>query len=129
MKILKPQKLKTGMTIGLLSISGAIEDKAEIETAKQRLEKSGYKVVVCRGKNYRDMAGTKEICLENLHKFFADKNIFGNTCKSVRPYLYDDCVQIIVFKHVVREHKVLGNKACAAFPWRKIAVLTYTDIV
>ena len=75
MKIIKPKKLKTGMTIGLLSVSGAIEDKSELDIAKQRLEKSGYKVVICEGENYRDMAGTKKTCLENLHKFFADKNI------------------------------------------------------
>ena len=75
MKIIKPKKLKTDMTIGLLSISGAVEDKYELEISKQRLEKSGYKVVVCEGENYRDMAGTTEVCLKNLHNFFADKNI------------------------------------------------------
>ena len=75
MKTIKPKKLKTGMTIGLLSVSGAIEDKSALETAKQRLEKSGFKVIVCEGENYRDMAGTKEVCLNNLHKFFNDKNI------------------------------------------------------
>ena len=75
MKILKPQKLKTGMTIGLLSVSGAVDDKAEIETAKQRLEKSGYKVVVSKSANYRGMAGTKKECLENLHKFFLNPDI------------------------------------------------------
>ena len=73
MKIIKPKKLKTQMTIGLLSVSGAIENKSELEIAKQRLEKSGFNVVICYGENYRDMAGTKEICLSNLHKFLRIK--------------------------------------------------------
>ena len=75
MEILKPKKLKTGMTIGLLSVSGAVKNEEEIEIAKQRLEKSGFRVVVGLGENYRSMAGTKEECLKRLHDFFEDKNI------------------------------------------------------
>ncbi len=75
MEILKPKKLKNGMTIGLLSVSGAIENKNELDTAKSRLEKSGFKVVIAPYKNYRDMAGTKKQCVENLHDFFENSDI------------------------------------------------------
>ena len=75
MKIIKPKKLKNDMTIGLLSVSGAVEDFNELDIAKSRLEKSGFKVEICEGKNYRDMAGTKEECLKNLYDFFENPNI------------------------------------------------------
>ncbi|MBQ7449784.1 LD-carboxypeptidase [bacterium] len=75
MKTLKPQKLKNGMTIGLLSVSGAVEDKSKLEISKQRLEKSGYKVILSKNKNYRNMAGTKEECIKNIYKFFSDPKI------------------------------------------------------
>ena len=75
MEILKPKKLKTGMTIGLLSVSGAIKDKEELLIAKQRLEKSGFKVEISPFGCYRNMAGTKKECVDNLHSFFKNKNI------------------------------------------------------
>ena len=75
MKILKPKKLKDNMTIGLLTVSGAVEDFNELDIAKNRLEKSGFKVEICPGGNYRDMAGTKEECLKNLYNFFENQNI------------------------------------------------------
>lgn len=75
MKTLKPKKLKNNMTIGLLSVSGAIEDYKELEVAKARLEKSGYRVIISPYKNYRDMAGEKEECLKNLHNFFENQDI------------------------------------------------------
>ena len=75
MEILKPKKLKNGMKIGILSVSGAIKDVNELNIAKSRLEKSGFNVVVSAVENYRNMAGTKEFCLNNLYKFFEDKSI------------------------------------------------------
>ena len=75
MKTLKPKKLKNDMTIGLLSVSGAIEDYKELEIAKSRLEKSGFEVVISPYKNYRNMAGTKKECLKNLYDFFENPNI------------------------------------------------------
>ena len=75
MKILKPKKLKDNMTIGLLSVSGAVEDFNELDIAKTRLEKSGFNVEICEGKNCRDMAGTKEECLKNLYSFFENPKI------------------------------------------------------
>ena len=75
MKTLKPKKLKNDMAIGLLSISGAIEDYKELEIAKSRLEKSGFNVLISPYKNYRDMAGTKEYCIKNLYDFFENPDI------------------------------------------------------
>ena len=75
MEILKPKKLKTGMTIGLIAISGAVRDDENLKIAKERLEKSGYNVVVDDGSYYRNMAGTKEDCLKRLYSFFQNKDI------------------------------------------------------
>ena len=75
MEIIKSKKLKTSMTIGLLTVSGTVKDVQELDMAKQRLEKSGYNVIVCEGENYRNMAGTKEECLNNLHSFFSNPKI------------------------------------------------------
>ena len=75
MKTLKAKKLKNEMTIGLLSVSGAIEDYNELEIAKSRLEKSGFEVVISPYKNYRDMAGTKKDCINTLHDFFENPKI------------------------------------------------------
>ena len=75
MEILKPKKLKTGMTVGLLAISGAVKDDENLHIAKLRLEKSGYKVITDDGSYYRNMAGTKEDCLKRLYSFFKNKNI------------------------------------------------------
>ena len=42
MKIIKPQKLKKGDTIGILAVSGAIKDFKQIENAKSFFESQGY---------------------------------------------------------------------------------------
>ena len=75
MKTVKPKKLKNGMTIGLLSVSGAIESVTELEVAKSRLEKSGFNIIIAPYANYRDMAGTKEQCVKNLLDFFENSDI------------------------------------------------------
>lgn len=75
MKTIKSKKLKKDMTIGLLSVSGAIDNVNEIDIAKSRLEKTGFKVKVSQYNNHRYLAGTKEECLNRLHSFFSDKSI------------------------------------------------------
>lgn len=75
MEILKPKKLKNSMTIGLLTVSGAVRDLSELDIAKSRLEKSGYNVVICEAEDYRGMAGKKEVCISNLQDFFSDPAI------------------------------------------------------
>ena len=78
MKIIKPNKLKKGNTIGILAISGRIKDFENIEKAKSFFEKQGYKVVIsetCKS-SHRYMAGLNDDeCINELHKFFSDKNI------------------------------------------------------
>ena len=78
MKIIKPNKLKKGNTIGILAISGRIKDFENIEKAKSFFEEEGYKVVIsetCKS-SHRYMAGLNDDeCINELHKFFSDKNI------------------------------------------------------
>lgn len=78
MKIIKPNKLRKGNTIGILAISGKIKDFENIEKAKSFFEEEGYKVVIsetCKT-SHRYMAGfSDDDCINELHKFFSDKNI------------------------------------------------------
>ena len=78
MKIIKPNKLKKGNTIGILAISGRIKDFENIEKAKSFFEEEGYKVVIsetCKS-SHRYMAGLNDDeCINELHKFFSEKNI------------------------------------------------------
>ena len=78
MKIIKPNKLIKGNTIGILAISGRIKDFENIEKAKSFFEEEDYKVVIsetCKS-SHRYMAGLNDDeCINELHKFFSDKNI------------------------------------------------------
>ena len=78
MKIIKPNKLKKGNTIGILAISGRIKNFENIEKAKSFFEEEGYKVIIsetCKS-SHRYMAGLNDDeCINELHKFFSDKNI------------------------------------------------------
>ena len=78
MKIIKPNKLIKGNTIGIFAISGRIKDFENIEKAKSFFEEEGYKVVIsetCKT-SHRYMAGLNDDeCINELHKFFSDKNI------------------------------------------------------
>lgn len=78
MKIIKPKKLEQGDTIGILAISGKIREYERIENAKSYFEICGYNVVIsdtCKNA-HRYMAGNSDDdCVNELHKFFIDKNI------------------------------------------------------
>ncbi len=83
MNIIKPEKLKTGDTIGILAISGKIKNIENINKAKIFFENQGFKVVIsdtcytC----HRYMAGNSdENCLNALHSFFSDKSINAILC-------------------------------------------------
>lgn len=79
MKILKPKPLQIGDTIGLLSVSGVLNDEkqAELRLAGKYLEKRGYKIVSsvtsCSQKDY--LAGTDEQRIKVLENFFIDPHI------------------------------------------------------
>lgn len=77
MDLLIPKKLKKGDTIGILSVSGVIEDKEKLEKAKIELEKEGYKVKISQTsftqKDYLCAEDSKRA--EELNNFFKDKSI------------------------------------------------------
>lgn len=77
MNLIKPKKLNKGDTIGILALSGAVESKTNILRAKKYFENKGYKVVLSDNifdKN-RYLAGNDEKKIQELHRFFEDKNI------------------------------------------------------
>ena len=82
MNIIKPQKLKIGDTIGLLSVSGDIREPQRIENAKQYFQKKGYNVVVSDTTYLKDryFAGTDKQRLKALHSFFSDEQINAIVC-------------------------------------------------
>lgn len=82
MNLIKPKKLNTGDTIGILALSGSIENETKILNAKKYFENKGYKVVLSDNifdKN-RYLAGSDENKVQELHKFFADPNINAILC-------------------------------------------------
>ncbi len=83
MKIIKPQKLKKGDTIGILAVSGAIKDFKQIENAKSFFESQGYKVKIsntCKT-SHRYMAGNCDSeCAKALNEYFSDKSINAILC-------------------------------------------------
>ena len=82
MKLIKPQKLKAGDTIGIIALSGVIRDKSSIERGKKILEDRGYKVVLsehlCDENRY--LAGTDEQKAAELYKFFKSPEINAIIC-------------------------------------------------
>lgn len=77
MNLIKPKKLNAGDTIGILALSGVIENKANILTAKKYFENKGYKVVLSENifDENRYLAGSDEKKVQELHRFFEDKDI------------------------------------------------------
>lgn len=77
MNLIKPKKLNKGDTIGIIALSGVIENEENILMAKKYFEDKGFKVVLSENifdKN-RYLAGTDEKKIEELHKFFANPDI------------------------------------------------------
>lgn len=82
MNLIKPKKLNKGDTIGILALSGAVENKENILRAKQYFEKKGYKIVLSENifDEYRYLAGTDEKKVQELHRFFKDPEINAILC-------------------------------------------------
>lgn len=82
MKKLLPQKLKKGDTIGLLSVSGNIEDKNLILKAQKFFEKEGFRTIVSDTsfETFRYMAGSDEKRAKTLNEFFANEEISAIIC-------------------------------------------------
>ena len=82
MSIVKPKRLKSGDTIGLISPSSSPDDLIQVENSVKYLEKSGYRVEVGKnvGKYIGFLAGTDEERLEDLHNMFRNKNVKAVLC-------------------------------------------------
>lgn len=82
MNLIKPNKLKSGDTIGIIAPSGKIDNTKNLMRAKDFFEEHGYKVVLSEKlteeKNY--LAGDDKTRLNELEHFFADKKIDAIIC-------------------------------------------------
>ncbi len=81
MKIIKPNKLQKGDTIGIIAPAGNVEEDKILNSVKY-FESLGYKIKL--GKNIfktdRYLAGNDDERLEDLHNAFADKDIKAIIC-------------------------------------------------
>jgi len=83
MNIIKPPRLKTGDTIGILATSGPIEkDSKAILNAVKFIELCGFNVLVSGDiyKQDRYLAGSDDLRLKNLHDFFENDKINAIIC-------------------------------------------------
>ena len=82
MNLIKPNKLKSGDTIGILATSGAVESKENVLNAVKFFENKGFKV--CLSDNafdkYRYLSGSDEKKIEEFHKFFKNPEIKAIIC-------------------------------------------------
>lgn len=82
MKTIKPQAIKKGDLIGIISPASTPDNLEKINEGVKYLEKLGYKVIV--GKNvgkYRGyLAGNDDERLSDLHLMFANKNVKAIFC-------------------------------------------------
>lgn len=77
MKYILPKKIKKGDTIGIISLSGVVEDKKSFEQGVKKLEELGFKVKVSEHvfDKSRYLAGNDDDKIEELHKFFKDPEV------------------------------------------------------
>ncbi|MEG8946093.1 S66 peptidase family protein [Rosettibacter firmus] len=77
MGIVKPERLRTGDVIGIISPASSPDDLSKIDKGVSYLEKLGYRVEVGKnvGKQRGYLAGTDEERLSDLHEMFKNKNI------------------------------------------------------
>ena len=77
MNLIKPKKLQKGDKVGLLSVSGKIEDLERLERAKLFFENEGYEIVLSDTcfKSYRYMSGEDSERANALNAMFIDDSI------------------------------------------------------
>lgn len=83
MEIIKPKKLTKGDTVGILAVSGKINDIEKINNAKKIFNNAGYNVVISQtcSTSHRYMAGNSDDdCINALHDFFMDDEIDAIVC-------------------------------------------------
>ncbi|MDP3150080.1 MAG: LD-carboxypeptidase [Ignavibacteria bacterium] len=80
-KTIKPKRLKTGDTIGLVSPGGFITED-QLEESKTNITSLGFSVIVARNilKRYGYFAGTDRERAEDLHEMFGNKKVDGIVC-------------------------------------------------
>lgn len=82
MNLIKPKNLEVGDTIGILATAGAVEAKENVLRAKSFFENKGYKVVLSENifDEFRYLAGTDELKIAEMHKFFSNPDIDAIIC-------------------------------------------------
>lgn len=80
-KSIKPKKLKSGDTIGLISPGGFITEQ-QLEEAKTNIISLGFSVVAAKNilNRYGYLAGTDKERADDLHEMFGNKKIDGIVC-------------------------------------------------
>ena len=130
MDLLIPKKLKKGDTIGILSVSGVIEDKEKLEKAKIELEEKGYKVKISQTsytqKDYLCAEDTKRA--EELNNFFKDKSI--NAILATRGgYGAIRILDLIDYEAIKENPKIFAGysdiTALSIMLYRKAGLVTY----
>lgn len=82
MKYIKPEKLKRGDLIGLISPASSPEDLTLIQSGVKYIEGLGYETVIGKnvGKIKGYLAGTDEERVEDIHQMFSDKKVKAIFC-------------------------------------------------
>lgn len=83
MTLIKPQKLETGDTIGIIAPSRKIEGfKKQIDDGVKILKQMGYRTKFSKNfnKEYYQSAGTVQDRIDDLHTMFSDPNIGAIFC-------------------------------------------------
>ena len=77
MNLIKPAPLKKGDTIGLIALSGAVNDCDSVSRAEKYFVSKGFNVKISDGiyKVNRYLAGADSDKLNELHKFFSDDSV------------------------------------------------------
>lgn len=78
----KPESLRNGDTIGIISPASSPDDLSRIDKGVAYFERLGYRVEVGKnvGRYSGFLAGTDEERLEDLHEMFSNKNIRAIIC-------------------------------------------------
>jgi muramoyltetrapeptide carboxypeptidase len=82
MRAIKPQKIRKGDTIGIISPASSPEDLTRIDKSVKYFEKLGYRVEVGKnvGKERGYLAGEDSERLDDFHAMFKNKNVKAIFC-------------------------------------------------
>ncbi|MFA6989241.1 MAG: LD-carboxypeptidase [Candidatus Gastranaerophilaceae bacterium] len=81
-KLLKPEKLLKGDTIGIISPAGSVQDVSKFKNVQIYFEEKGYKVLVSKHAKEQEgyLAGSDENRLKDLHAFFKNDKVKAILC-------------------------------------------------